>query len=56
METEVIYALCGMLEEACAVIRGQAEALAQLGAETDAGLAARRNDLLAKVEKEGWTA
>jgi len=53
---QMIEALCAMLEEACGIIRRQAEIMALHGIETvDGTLEEKRTALLEKIEREGWS-
>lgn len=53
---QMIEQLCKMLDDACRIIREQAELLAMHGIETDSGeIERRRAELLSTVEQEGWT-
>ena len=53
---QIIERLTQMLDEACVIIREQAELLTMHGIETDSGNVEReRQALLERVEKEGWT-
>lgn len=49
---QIIEQLCGMLKDAQAIIKGQAELLAMHGIQTEGGkLETKWNELLANIEK-----
>ena len=52
---QIIERLCRILEEACGIIREQAELLEMHGIATETGsIEQKRTALLEQIEKEGW--
>ena len=52
---QIIESLSRMLEEACGIIREQAELLEMHGIATETGsIEQKRTALLEQIEKEGW--
>jgi len=52
---QIIETLCGLLADAANIIREQAEILEMHGVHTSTGeIEKRRQQLLERIEKEGW--
>lgn len=53
---QMIQRLCALLDDACNIIRQQAELMALHGIETEDGsVEEKRTALLETVEREGWS-